>query len=81
MEPEPTEAMLGAAIRSIRESRGLSVSELSARAGVNSAFLQGLEDGRRNPSWKVVVMVAAALHVQPSVLVALAENVSEAEAS
>ena len=74
MDLEPTEAMLGAAIRSVRESRGLSVSELSARAGVNALFLEGLEDGRRNPSWRVVVTLAAALHVQASVLVALAEH-------
>ena len=80
MEPEPTEAMLGAAIQSIRESRGLSVGELSSRAGVNAAFLEGLEEGRRNPSWKVIVTLAAALQVQASVLVALAENVGDAEA-
>lgn len=78
MEPEPTEALLGAAIRSVRESRGLSVAELSVLAGVNAAFIEGLEEGRRNPSWKVVVTLAAALRVQTSVLVALAEHEADA---
>jgi transcriptional regulator with XRE-family HTH domain len=78
MEPEPSEALLGAAIRSVRESRGLSVAELSGLAGVNAAFIEGLEEGRRNPSWKVVVTLAAALRVKASVLVALAEHEAEA---
>ena len=74
MQPLPTQAMLGAAIRYARESQGLSLNELSTRAGVSTAYLDGLEDGRRNPTWKSVVALAAGLRLQTSVLVALAEQ-------
>jgi XRE family transcriptional regulator, regulator of sulfur utilization len=71
---EPTVAMLGEAIKAVRESRGLSVTELSGRAGVNVAYLEGIEEGRRNPSFKSLVSLASALQIQTSVLVALAEH-------
>lgn len=74
MEPLPTQAMLGAAVRYARESQGLALDELSTRAGVSTAYLDGLEDGRRNPTWKSVAALAAGLRMQTSVLVALAEQ-------
>ena len=81
MQPLPTQAMLGAAIRYARESQGVSVPELSARSGVSSAYLEGLEDGRRNPTWKTVAAVAAGLRMQTSILVALAEQSPVRESS
>jgi len=41
---------LGAAIRAVRESRGLSLREVSRRVGVSPSFVSQVETGKANPS-------------------------------
>lgn len=66
-------AALGAAVREIREQRGLTQQQLADKAGVASTFLSDIERGVRNPSWSTVLGIAKALGVKPSELVAKAE--------
>jgi transcriptional regulator with XRE-family HTH domain len=71
----PPHATFGSVIRSLREDRGVSQEDLAAAAGIHTTYLSGIERGRRNPSWDVVVALAAALNLT------LAELVEQYEAS
>jgi len=66
-------AALGAAVREIREERGLTQQQLADKAKVASTFLSDIERGVRNPSWSTVLAIAKALRVKPSELAARAE--------
>src|SRR5258708_3387295 len=53
---------LGQRIRELREEADLSLREFSQKlGGLSPAFLSDIELGRRNPSDKVLVLMAAAL--------------------
>ncbi|MFF5210038.1 helix-turn-helix domain-containing protein [Streptosporangium sp. NPDC000396] len=54
---------IGRRIRSLREERGISLSELARRAGVGKATLSGLENGTRNPTLETLWAVTAQLGV------------------
>ncbi|GII01624.1 XRE family transcriptional regulator [Planobispora takensis] len=54
---------VGRRIRSLREERGISLSELARRAGVGKATLSGLENGTRNPTLETLWAVTAQLGV------------------
>lgn len=54
-------ARLGAAIRGRRTALGVSQRELAARAGVDRAFLNGVENGRRNPTLAMLAKLADGL--------------------
>jgi transcriptional regulator with XRE-family HTH domain len=54
---------LGMRIAFLREQRGLSQLELAIRAGVSKSYVSDLENGRRNPSIKVLQKVASGLGV------------------
>jgi transcriptional regulator with XRE-family HTH domain len=47
---------------------GLSQEELSHRVGVDVRYLGGIERAQRNPSLKIITLIAAALDTSPSVL-------------
>lgn len=72
-KPEPQPG-LAAAIRQLREERGLTQEELGARANVHATRISHLESGRVNPRWGVVRRVADALDVSLNDLVKLAES-------
>ena len=78
MSPEraysSSHAALGRAIRDLRVQREFPQSALAQRAGIDVSYLSGLERGRRNASWTVILALANALGVKPSELVKRAEQ-------
>jgi transcriptional regulator with XRE-family HTH domain len=68
--------MLGERLRSARETRGLTMDQLSASTGVSKAHLSRLESGARQPSVGILVELAAALGTRVSTL--LGEDVEGA---
>lgn len=77
MAPEPTADAVGRALRLIREEQGLTLAEVGERADVDRQYLEGLEDGRRNPPWSHVAAIAAALGVEVSEVARRAEALSD----
>ena len=61
-------ATVGARVRALRESRGMTRRELSEACGVSERFLAQLETGRGNISLARFADVAAALGASPSAL-------------
>lgn len=66
-------ARFGAAIRAVREEQGLSQEHLALEAGMDRAYLGGIERGERNPSLANVFKIADALGVRASELHVRAE--------
>ena len=61
-------ALLGRNVREHRRARGLSQEQLAFEAGMKRAYLSDLERGTRNPSVRALGRLAAALGVQPALL-------------
>ena len=59
-QPAPTFA---ARLAALRAERGWSQDQLARQAGVSVAAVSGWEQGRREPGWKAVQALAAALGV------------------
>lgn len=76
--PSSTPAQLGQAIRRLRSSRDLSIEDLAGDAGIHTTYLSGIENGRRNPSWRVVGALADVLDVKVSDLAREAERSHDA---
>jgi XRE family transcriptional regulator, regulator of sulfur utilization len=72
--PQPTSAQLGAAIRRVRESRGESIEALGAKAGIHWTSVSRIETGKQNPTWDVVVSLAAALEMDVAKLARMASQ-------
>jgi transcriptional regulator with XRE-family HTH domain len=72
----PMHAGLGRAVRELRERQRLSQQELAERSGLHVTYLSGVEHGKRNPTWAVILDLASALEVPPSKLVKLAERLA-----
>jgi transcriptional regulator with XRE-family HTH domain len=70
--PQPTSAQLGAAIRSLRGSRSLSIEDLASEAGIHWTSVSRIENGRQNPTWNAVASLATALDVDIADLARLA---------
>lgn len=58
IEPQPE---LGAALRSIREIKGISQEEAAHGADLHPTWLSHIESGRVNPAWGTVRRIARAL--------------------
>jgi transcriptional regulator with XRE-family HTH domain len=69
---------LGAAIREVREQRGLSVGELAGAAGVAWARVEALEAGRLDPDLELLMGVADAVGVRLSAFVVRAGELGAA---
>lgn len=59
---------LGMRIAYLRKLRKMSQLDLSIESGVNKTYLCDLEQGRRNPSLKILEKIADALHISLSEL-------------
>jgi len=70
--PQPTLAQLGAAIRTLRESRELSIEALAADADLHTVSVSRIEGGKQNPTWLALSGLANALDVELIDLVRLA---------
>jgi len=74
--PEKALQALGEAIRKRRgEIDGLSQEGLADLAGMHRTYVSEIERGLRNPSYRNLVKLAAALDVSLSELVARAERI------
>lgn len=54
---------LGARIRALRHSAGLSQETLAERANIHTTYLSSLERGHRNPTLNVLEALSTALRV------------------
>ncbi len=59
----PTLRSLGIALRRLRKERGLSQDRLANLAGVDRAYVGGIERAERHPTWEVVERLIAELDV------------------
>lgn len=65
---------IGAAIREVREKRGLTQEALATEAGTTLSTLSVIERGLSNPTWATVRDIAAALGVSMADLAKRAEK-------
>jgi transcriptional regulator with XRE-family HTH domain len=61
---EDAKRLVGANVRKLRLSAGISQAELSNRMGVDRAYVSGLEAGQRNPTVVTLWHLAKALNVK-----------------
>ncbi|MGO4330292.1 helix-turn-helix domain-containing protein [Cupriavidus sp. 2TAF22] len=73
---DPTVA-ISARIRTERESRGWSLSDLADRSGVSKAMISKIERGEASPTATVLGRLSGAFGLQLSMLLALAEQAGE----
>jgi transcriptional regulator with XRE-family HTH domain len=70
-QPQPA---LGAAIRQLRNKRGVTQEDLAHDAGVTTGTLSLIERGKSNPAWGTVESIATALGVSVADVAKLAEK-------
>ena len=59
---------LGAVARRVRESQGLTLTDVATTAGISAGMLSRLETGQVTPSLDTLVALAGALGVRPALL-------------
>ena len=64
----PEAQLFGAALRRVREQRGLSQDRLCEVAGLSQRYLSALERGENSPTLTVILQLCDALDVSPSKL-------------
>jgi len=74
--PEP-QAVLGEAIKQLREKKGMTQEAVALIAGVHPTWVSRIESGTLNPSWGMISRVAEALEVKVSDLAKDAEERDE----
>ncbi|HXN39619.1 MAG TPA: helix-turn-helix transcriptional regulator [Solirubrobacteraceae bacterium] len=57
------QAILGAAIRALRERAGLTQEQFGERAGMDATYLSQLENGHRGIRWATVMRMLRALNL------------------
>lgn len=60
--------IVGANVRRLRQSAGLTQEQLAFEASIDLTYVGGIERGRRNPSLMVMARIAEALKVHPQAL-------------
>ena len=70
----PTPQTIGAAVRSLRQARGLTLEALADAAGMNVTYLSDIERGRSNPTIGKLGDLAVVLDIRVSELIARAER-------
>lgn len=68
------QAVLGKAVRQLREERGMTQEAVAFVAGVHPTWVSRIENGTLNPSWGMISRVAEALEVKVSELAKEAEE-------
>jgi transcriptional regulator with XRE-family HTH domain len=64
----------GDTVRRLRQKQGLSQERLAALAGIDRAYMGGIERGLRNPTLTTIARVARGLGMRPSEVVRVAEG-------
>jgi XRE family transcriptional regulator, regulator of sulfur utilization len=67
-------AVIGARVKALRESSGLSLRDLAARSGVSAPMLSQVERGETSPTLTVAVRIAGGLELRLSQLLRLDEG-------
>jgi XRE family transcriptional regulator, regulator of sulfur utilization len=67
-------AAIGARVKALRESSGLSLRDLSERSGVSAPMLSQVERGETSPTLTVAARIAAGLELRLSQLLRLDES-------
>lgn len=60
---------IGAALRSARQARRMSLSDVASKAGMSVATLSRIETGKQNVDVSLLVNLAHILHVSPAALI------------
>ena len=60
--------LIGTNIRNLRTVASISQEELAARMNVDQAYVSRLEAGQLNPTITTLEQIAAALEVEPKIL-------------
>ncbi len=66
-------AVIGARVKALRESSGLSLRDLTERSGVSAPMLSQVERGETSPTLTVAARIAAGLELRLSQLLRLDE--------
>lgn len=69
-----TDVLLGQAIRSLRQQRGLSQGDLAGRVGVDRKTINRIENGHHSTSVSTLTAIAQSLDERPSALMASLET-------
>lgn len=72
------EQQLGMRIRFLRKEKKMSIEDLALEAEINKNYLGDLENGRRNPTIRVLEKIAKALEINLSELFRGLESFEEA---
>ncbi len=67
-------AVIGARVKALRESSGLSLRDLTERSGVSAPMLSQVERGETSPTLTVAARIAAGLDLRLSQLLRLDES-------
>jgi transcriptional regulator with XRE-family HTH domain len=67
-------AVIGARVKALRESEGLSLRDLAERSGVSAPMLSQVERGETSPTLTVATRIAAGLELRLSQLLRLDED-------
>jgi transcriptional regulator with XRE-family HTH domain len=67
-------AVIGARVKALRESSGLSLRDLAARSGVSAPMLSQVERGETSPTLTVAARIASGLELRLSQLLRLDED-------
>ena len=70
----PAHAAFGAAIRELRNERGIAQEALALKSGLNRGYYGDVERGERNVSLANILKIAEALEVPASAIHARAEK-------
>lgn len=62
-ETNPSVGSIGAQIRELRETAGLTLAQLGSRAGVSQGLISQIERGQGNPAYLTLIKIAQALGV------------------
>jgi transcriptional regulator with XRE-family HTH domain len=68
VEPDRELIALGRAIRQLRDERNVTADALAVASGIEPERLSALEAGRFDPHYDLLIAVADALRIEPSVL-------------
>jgi transcriptional regulator with XRE-family HTH domain len=68
-------AILGQAVRQVRERQDVTASELAAVTGVECEQIDALEAGQLDPTYELLLVLARGLGIRPSVFVVCAEDI------
>jgi hypothetical protein len=70
-DPGSLRFILGLKLRKLRQEKGLSLTDLAARAGISVSYLSEIEGGRKHPKPEKLIRLAQALGVAYDELVSL----------